>query len=626
MDQWARLPTQFHSLASENTGSVLLQTERFDTANYRSFLFLRPISTISVTKLEDIPGLFCEIETALASGHHVAGFLGYECGYHFEDFRGVILEKSELPLAWFGIYPKPIVFDHATNQIQDHALKATFADLSGSREATPDILIKDVALQISQTDYVSSIGRILDYIAAGDTYQVNFTDRVEIPVHFESITAFKSLLLQQPVAYSALLNLREGQILSLSPELFFRIEQGIITTRPMKGTMPRGLDHVDDIVAALRLKKDEKNRSEHIMIVDLLRNDLGRICTMGSIQVQDLFTIESYRTLLQMTSTITGTLRQGLRYYEIFRSLFPCGSITGAPKIRTMQIIHELERTQRGVYTGAIGFISPDGSAAFNVAIRTLAMSRGKAVMGVGGGIVADSDPIQEYHECLLKASFLSRKHRNFELLETILWDKHLVRLDLHLQRLESSSYYFEFPFDRDALISKLLHVCEELPTDEQYRIRLLLSATGNARITTSPLTIASSSLRVRFADQIVSSADVFLRHKTTHRQFYDDELAKAQVQGFDEVVFMNERGEITGGAISNIFIRKGDRLITPFLACGVLPGVFRSFLLDTAADTEEGVLTGPDLREAKEIYLCNSLRGMRLVDRFEFEVTTSAF
>jgi para-aminobenzoate synthetase/4-amino-4-deoxychorismate lyase len=413
------------------------------------------------------------------------------------------------------------------------------------------------------------------------------------------------------VAYSALLNVAGYHILSLSPELFFRIEGDRIVTRPMKGTMPRGLDVAEDEKAARRLQRDEKNRSEHVMIVDLLRNDLGRICTMGSVRVEDIFSIEKYETLLQMTSTVTGTLRRGLSYYEIFRAMFPSGSITGAPKIRTMQIIHELEQLPRGIYTGAIGHISPDGSSTFNVAIRTLVLKDGEARMGVGGGIVADSVPSDEYRECLLKTEFLVRPTRNFQLIETILWDGDFSLLAMHLDRLESSAKYFSFPCDRGAISAQLIEASNLFRSEQRYRVRLLLNATGNATVSATEYTLDAPTGLIRLSTHRTSSKDVFLRHKTTQRNLYESQYAEARANGFEDTIFLNERDEITEGAISNIFIRQSGSLLTPPLSSGVLPGVFRRHLLETTAGADEHVLKLADLQSADAVFLCNSVRGL---------------
>jgi para-aminobenzoate synthetase / 4-amino-4-deoxychorismate lyase len=332
---------------------------------------------------------------------------------------------------------------------------------------------------------------------------------------------------------------------------------------------------------------------------------------MGSVRVEDIFSVEKYETLLQMTSTVTGTLRRGLSYYEIFKAMFPSGSITGAPKIRTMQIIHELEQLPRGIYTGAIGHISPDGSSTFNVAIRTLVLKDGEARMGVGGGIVADSVPSDEYRECLLKTEFLVRATRNFQLIETILWDGDFSLLAMHLDRLESSADYFSFSCDRVAITAQLIEASNLFQPEQHYRVRLLLNATGNATVTATKFTLDVPTGLIRLSPHGTSSKDVFLRHKTTQRNLYETQYAEARTNGFDDTIFLNERDEITEGAISNIFIRRTGRLLTPPLSSGVLPGVFRRHLLETTAGADEHVLKLADLESADAIFLCNSVRGL---------------
>ena len=612
MNRWHQLPQQWHTLVARIPNSVLLETARFDPSNKRSLLFLDPVQTIAIRTLEEVPGLFRHIEQALADGYYAAGYLSYECGYHFERFKDIALTKQSLPLAWFGIYRKPLIFDHETGLFDGPPLFFTDEPV----KETPSTFAESVALMISKEDYTAKIERIKEYIAAGETYQVNFTDKVSVRSEIDVDIAFATLLQQQPVSYSAFLNVVGHQILSLSPELFFKIEDGRITTRPMKGTMPRGLDTAEDARAAIRLQNDEKNRCEHVMIVDLLRNDLGRICEMGSVQVEDLFSVETYRTLLQMTSTVSGRLRHGLSYYEIFKGVFPSGSITGAPKIRTMEIIYELEAAPRGIYTGSIGYMAPNGDATFNVAIRTLDLHDGTAQMGVGGGIVADSDPRDEYRECLLKAKFLVRPHRDFQLIETMLWDGEFRLLSMHLDRMESSAIYFDFAFDRLVIKARLIAESALFAPGSLYRVRLLLAESGGLTITYARH-IANTATRVGqicLATEHTSSKDFFLRHKTTHRELYESQYAKCREDGFDEVIFLNERSEVTEGAISNIFIRRAGELLTPPVSVGVLPGVFRRHILETDATAKERILTVEDLESADAIYLCNSLRGMREV------------
>ena len=691
------LPTSIHTLVESTPNAILLETSRFDATNHHSYLFLNPTRILTATTPDEIPALFAQIETALSEGLHVAGYFAYECNAHFEPSLQVPHSYAHLrmggeaepfdptiPLAHLAAYPAPIVFDHATGQFltpppsrvpQVSHLRPGFPLPSAPAPHTAPIL-EHPTLRISTPNYFTAIEKIKAYISAGDTYQVNFTDAITFPTTLSPATLFTTLSQNQSVAYAAYLNLGTQAILSLSPELFFRIETqpdaatNKITTRPMKGTMPRGLDTTEDTAAALALQQDEKNRAEHVMIVDLLRNDLGRISLPGSVHVDDLFSIERYQTLLQMTSTISATLHPRTTFYDIFAAMFPCGSVTGAPKIRTMQIIRELEAHPRGVYTGAIGFIAPDRSAVFNVAIRTLVLHNGEAHMGVGGGIVADSVPEDEHREALLKASFLTRTHQPFQLIETVLFDQHYQRLPLHLDRLESSAQYFDFPCDRTSIEAQLRAFAHFLDPRERHRVRLVLAPDGTASITAEPLTdrpqvptfslddggprfsLSDEGLCFSFCHSLRESAvsspshestndttaptpyplainvtlsphrtrsdDPFLRHKTTNRHLYNNELTRARSEGFDEVIFLNERGELTEGAISNLFVEiPGDpggagKLLTPPLASGVLPGILRRYLLETNPNLEERPLTLADLEHPNTLWLGNSLRGLR--------------
>jgi para-aminobenzoate synthetase/4-amino-4-deoxychorismate lyase len=612
MTRYARLPAWVRAAAAAKPDSVLLETSRFDPSNYHSYLFADPVRVLIANRPDEIPRVFAGIEAALAEGFYVCGYFSYECGYHFEPTAGVGVESQGLPLLWLGVYRQPLVFDHSLGRLESEIVPdpSRYKCAAISRSALDPGSVP-LVLQIAPEEYCAKVQRIHEYIAAGDSYQVNFTDRIMFQMQSSPEEAFASLSAQQPVAYSAFLNLGEHQILSLSPELFFRIRDGKITTRPMKGTMPRGLDAEEDARAALRLARDEKNRSEHVMIVDLLRSDLGRICTMGSVQVEDIFTVERYETLLQMTSTISGTLRPEIGYYEIFRGLFPSGSITGAPKVRTMQIIGELETKPRGVYTGAIGFISPDRSSIFNVAIRTLVAKNGGASLGVGGGIVADSDPMDEYRECLLKASFLTRAHHEFQLIETMLWEGEFRLLPLHLGRLEASAKYFNFEFDRRTVEAGLQQLATTFDSGQSYRVRLLLARTGELTLASQAFQTEPPKGLIRLSTQRTSSADVFFRHKTTQRALYDEQYAEARASNLDDVIFLNERGELTEGAISSLFVERDGKLLTPPLASGVLDGVYRRHLLETRNNAAERVLTVDDLCPADAIYLCNAIRGI---------------
>ena len=692
--RWHRLPEQVYRCIAENPGAILLETSRFDAANHRSYLFMNPVRRLIANHTEEIAPLLGQMDEARAQGQFVAGFISYECGAalnvsnacggpSLSDLAASVSSSStstplasspsgeQLPLAWFGVYGAPHVFDHALGYFVGGD-----PDASGEQETRPslehqslcpapdqhpdqrpeqrlNLSAEQLVFGLSPDEYCARILAIKERIAAGDTYQVNFTDAVEFQTQCSAVSVYRSLLTGQSVAYGAWCNLSEWQILSFSPELFFRTEQSAagrkIIVRPMKGTMRRGLDREEDAEAARRLQKDEKNRSEHVMIVDLMRNDLGRICEVGSIQVEDLFSVERYQTLHQMTSTVSGTLRPDVGLLELFRSLFPSGSVTGAPKVHTMQIIRELERGRRGVYTGSIGWIAPSGESVFNVAIRTLVIRQGEVRMGVGGGIVADSDPMDEYRECQLKAAFLARSVPEFALIETLRWQREFQLLPLHLDRMESSADYFEFAFDRGSVEEQLNQVQELLRSEKTYRVKMLLNRDAELSIEFSELQddagvisdvnaiAVVNAVSVKIARECVSSSDVFLRHKTTHREMYNRHLADARAAGFDDVIFVNERGEVTEGAISNIFIERKGRLLTPPLSSGVLPGVLRRHLLATCTKLEtrseletrtklemcreaaEEVLRVEDLQTADAIFLCSALRGLRRVERVEW-------
>jgi para-aminobenzoate synthetase/4-amino-4-deoxychorismate lyase len=379
----------------------------------------------------------------------------------------------------------------------------------------------------------------------------------------------------------------------------------------MKGTAARGRTSAEDAEIAERLRNDAKNCSENVMIVDLLRNDLGRLCAFGSVRVEELFATERYPTLWQMTSTVTGELRADVGYYDIFRALFPCGSVTGAPKVRAMQLLGQMENSPRGVYTGAIGFFSREQTV-FNVAIRTLEVNGGNARMGVGSGIVIDSNAADEYRECLLKAEFLTKREEPFSLIETLKWDGGFSLLELHLDRLEDSAAYFGFDCDREEVKAALMEAASGFGDVGARRVRLLLDAKGCVHVEAAAFGAQGESGVVCIAAQRTDPRDRFLFHKTTRRALYDAALKAATAAGFTDVLFLNQDEQVTEGAISNVFVEKDGRWYTPPIECGVLSGVYRRYLLETRPGIEERVLYLDDVRNADGIYLTNALRGLR--------------
>lgn len=600
---------------------VFLETTRLDAQNRFSYIFTNPVDIISCYKPNEIKDAFRQIKEHLNNNHYATGFFSYEMGYGFENLYKT--KKSyKFPLLWLGIFKSAIVFDHYTNKF----LNKPPSFLKEIKPQLTDYKINNLKLNVNQKSYFDSIGKIKKLLKQGDTYEVNYTMKYKFDFKGSPYQLYHTLRNNQSVAYSAFIKTEDFKILSFSPELFFRKKGKNIQTKPMKGTIERGRDLKEDALNKNGLNRDEKNRAENLMIVDLLRNDLGRISEIDSVKVEDIFCVEKYETLFQMTSTIKSILKKDIGYYDLFKSLFPSGSVSGAPKIRTMQIIKKIEKEERGVYTGAIGLFKPDGKAMFNVAIRTILLEpvglRGaKGEMGIGSGIVYDSEPEQEYKECLLKANFLVGPQKEFQLIETILWSKKFFLLESHLKRLRESAKYFDFCYNENYIKKALLQVKKRFKPNFSYRVRLLLFKNGDVSITYR-CQKEKSVLRqiVAISEQKTNSKDNFLYYKTTFRQLYDKEYQKYKKLGYYDVLFRNERNEITEGAISNIFIKVKGKYWTPPISCGLLNGVYRKYFLDKKKDVQEKILTLEDIQNADEIYLTNSVRKMVKVKLDKFE------
>jgi len=629
MMRWLPFPAEIYAAVEQIPGTVLLESAApagsapapGPASSPVSRLFTAPDRILIASHPAELAALFSEVERAVAAGLYAAGYFSYECAAFFEPKLAASLRAGPAsePLAWIGIYSSPQIFDHQTGQLHNTGKEALcpvlFASSSGkSGKAHP----LDCAPDLTEPEYVQRIQAIHELIRSGDVYQLNFTVPLRCRAPGSPAALYEALRSRQPAPYGAFLHTQPGRhILSFSPELFFRIdaegEGRRITTRPMKGTAARGRTTQEDDAQAAWLAHDPKNRAENVMIVDLLRNDLGRICQFGSVQVQDLFAVERYPTLWQMTSTVSGQLRPDANFEQIFRALFPCGSVTGAPKIRAIQLLAQLEQQPRGVYTGAIGFFSQEETV-FNVAIRTLTLHEGQGVLGIGSGIVIDSDPAAEFEECLLKAAFLTGSATTaFSLVETLLWQGRYPLLDLHLDRLQDSARYFAYPFDRVATQSALESYGNSLEPESAHKVRLLLDANGSLHITAEPIPEPNlQPLRIRIAAERTDPADPMYFHKTTRRPVYAQALEAARAAGYDDVLFLNQRGEVTEAAIHNVFIEKDGRLLTPPAACGLLPGVHRRHVLATNPNAEECVLRLDDLRHADRVYLSNAVRGLR--------------
>lgn len=583
--------------------SILLETLKLTDEDRDTYRMESPEIVLQASQMDEIVPVLQEVERLVADGYFAAGFITYEAGFAFLP-KLPSPPSIDLPLIWFGL----------SRNIQKNVplpLDSAFQD-----EDQP--ILEDFSLNLDRKSYRNSIQTIHDYIARGDTYQVNFTMRYRGRFQGSPAALYKQLRKKQGVSYAAYIETDDWAILSLSPELFFRKRNNEITVRPMKGTAPRGRTLQEDNENAQRLISSPKEMSENLMIVDLLRNDLGKVCEPGSIQVTRAMEVERYETLLQMTSNIRGILKPDIRLTNLMRAVFPSGSVTGAPKLRTMQIIHELEREPRNVYTGAIGFLS-DQDACFNVAIRTAVVNkrRGTIEMGVGSGILFEADPSFEYDECELKGNFLTQTSPEFQLFETLLWEPEggFRHMEFHLSRLLSSAEYFLFSVEAGflrALLSQK-HLEYNQHYREPQRVRLLVSSTGGTDLQVSSLEPPdTTNLTVCISTKRTNSADRFLFHKTTHRNFYDQELMAARANGYFEVLFKNEREEITEGAITNVLIEQAGVLYTPPVDCGLLPGVLRRSLMESKElPVHERVLFEDDLLRADAVYVCNSIRGL---------------
>ncbi len=588
---------------------VIFDNNLPDEENRYSYIFRNPVETIECSSPDEIESSFGRMEECLKSGLFLAGFFSYELGYFLEPKLRCEV-KGDFPLAWFGAFSDPIIFDHLLGKFSSNFSPPERAALDDRGYS-----VSNLNLNMEKREYEQAVEKIKRFIERGDTYQVNFTLKYKFNFSGSPLALYLALRNNQSVAYSVLIHTGKWRILSLSPELFFRKKGNNVTAKPMKGTADRGRNIDEDKVQAVFLENDIKNRSENVMIVDLLRNDLGRLARTGSVRVRRLFEVEQYETLFQMTSTIDAEIKSEVKIFDLCQALFPCGSVTGAPKLRTMEIIRELEKEERGVYTGSIGLVSPERDAVFNVAIRTVVLEGGKGEMGVGSGIVYDSDPEAEYDECVLKGRFLSRPMPEFQLIETMMWNKEAgyCLLDRHLERLRQSAGYFHFRCPEEEIRKRLAELESGLNGTGDYRVRLLLSKSGRISLSADVIEHGHQGAKlITLSPHRTDSSNRFLFHKTTMRELYDRELERVRKQGFFDVVFLNEKDELTEGSITNIFLKKNERYYTPAVDCGLLNGVFRRDFIEKHPGTvEECRLTLSDLERADRIFAANSVRGL---------------
>ncbi len=580
---------------------------RFDdlTGASPSFRLVEPVGVLVARRADEVVATLEAAEGAAGRGLWVAGFVSYEAAPGLDPNLAVRSPDpsdplADLPLVWFAMFQGA------------EETRLPLPRDQGMPEAPPGTWVTSTSRQ----RFESSVDRIRDLIAAGETYQVNYTIRLRSRVEGDPRGLYRDLCYAQRGAFAAYLDLGRYRILSASPELFFELDHGRIVTRPMKGTAPRGRWPEEDRAAADRLIASAKERAENAMIVDLLRNDLGRISRTGSVGWADAFEVERYETVWQLTTTVTSTLADGVGPAGVFRALFPSGSVTGAPKVRTMEIVREVEDTPRGVYCGAVGYLAPPGSghpdARFNVAIRTVTVDATTRVAeyGVGGGITWESSAAGEYDEIVAKARMLTARRPAFELLETMRHEpaEGVRHLERHLARLSASAGYFGFRYDEVDVREAVEKAVASAP-GRPCRVRLALARTGGVRVACTSFPADPETVRLALDDVGQDPRDVFLFHKTSLRQRYED--ARRRHPDADDVLLVNDRGEVTESTIATVAVRLGDRWYTPPLASGLLPGIGRAVALDEGRMSERTVSIG-EVREADELALVSDARGWR--------------
>ena len=589
-------------LPHSNAAPFVLLDDARVTGAAPARLFVDAVDVLTAELAADVPVLLARLRAARSHGLHAAGYIAYDAGTGFANAARAPLasEAGIAPLAWFGLFER-------IDRIDADTVADLLPDPAGGWLGAPQP-------QVDRADYGAMIGHVLEQIRAGDIYQANLTFAATVPVAGNPLAIYARLRSTARAGYGGFIWTGDQAIASLSPELFFSLRNRTIMARPMKGTAPRGHDPATDAALAADLASDPKQRAENLMIVDLIRNDLSRIAAPGSVRVPHLFRVETFPTIHQLVSDVTADLPEDADAIDILAAAFPCGSITGAPKMRAMEIIAAVEPAPRGLYTGSIGFIEAGGDAAFSVAIRTLVFpptsplqgAANQATLGLGSGIVADSDAASEWRECLAKGAFVAAAGGGFDLIETMRFDPvdGVMRLDAHFARLKSSAERFGFRFDRHAARNSLQTATFRLKT--AARIRLRLSPGGAVAIEVTPVpAFAEVPVPVRIAPLRVAADDFRLRHKTSARDFYDEARLGS---GAAEVAFVNAEGFVTEGSMTNIFVERDGKLLTPPAELGLLPGVLRAELIERGQAVESHLRTA-DLESG--FFIGNAVRGL---------------
>lgn len=549
-------------------------------------IFTDTIKELKTKDIKEVKHLLAEVEAYQNQGYYAVGYVSYESAPAFETkFEVIDGPLMSEYLLYFTIH----------ESVQTEPTPLTYK---------PIALPKSWQELTSAEEYKAAIEHIHHHIRQGDTYQVNYTVQLQQNITADPFAIYNRLVVEQNAHYNAFIQHDDVSIISVSPELFFKKDGDGLTTRPMKGTTNRGLTTETDLKQAQWLAQDQKNRSENMMIVDLLRNDMNRISKIGSENVKSLCLVEQYSTIWQMTSTIETQLLPNSSLGDIFQALFPCGSITGAPKIATMAIIKDVEKQARGVYCGAIGILLPNGPTIFNVAIRTLQMRGNKAIYGVGGGITWDSKWEAEYEETKQKSAVLYRQNPKFDLISTgRIHRGKLLFLKEHLNRLQESSRYFSYPFNKEEAQNQVEDLCQSLDFDTDYRLKMSLAKNGELTFEHNQLTgLADDFCQARLVEQTHPLDSPYTYFKTSYRPHISLEP--------HEQIYYNQKKELLETSIGNLVLKIEDQLYTPPVHLGLLNGIYRQSLIANNQVTER-VLTLDNLKQAQAIYGCNAVRGL---------------
>ena len=589
--------------------TILLDDAQSSIDKPSSRLYRSPLKTIQASNAVDLDVALQEIEQAIHDQQYVVTCFSYELGEHL---LGLTPKKSKTPWVQAWVFKD-------VQKLSKEDVNQWIKTQINHRVGAP--VIQKTSLSITQQQFESDISKIHEWIKSGDTYQVNHTYRIHGELSGSPLAAYDVLRQKQPGPYGAFIEHANGWVLSCSPEWFLQKTGSTLMTKPMKGTAKVGESSSEE------LHEDTKNRAENVMIVDLLRNDLSKISLPGTVKVPYLFEVQQHGDVLQMTSTISSTSKENLKLKELLQAIFPCGSVTGAPKKKTMELIQALESESRNLYCGAIAWFDPStqvglGDLGMSVVIRTLELEKDQSFqMGVGGGITIDSESSDEWHECQTKAGFLYALQNQPEplgLFETIrIEDGQACHLGMHLERISQSAKELKIKFDASRARSLIQEACSTLDKQSIYRLRLDLSAEGLLSVKTAPIQNLQPGPilwagDLLSSDTTMSSADRLLGHKVTRRKLYDQAWLAAEKLGAFDALFINEQGFVTEGGRSNVFVKKDGRWLTPPLASGCLPGVMRSIVLkDAKYQAIEQNITRSDILSAEEVIFTNALRGI---------------